>query len=295
MVGGVAIGVHRHKAGVLQKARVNTPASARKAVRHRENDVFLEPLIAARRGQVVHLGRRAARIDRAAHHRHRQRRGFAASGHQGHGRQHRHRGLTDADYVAVAVLALQMADKFLNVVDVVVEVKFTLGQWHQTCIGPVGDVDLVVFEHGAHRIAQQRGVVARQRRYDQHHRLIFQLAQGAGVVGEALETAQLAKRFVQLNALVDSHANAIDIYGSDAKHWLFVALAQAVRQVVASRNALRQRRFTQWKHRVAIQLGSCLGKIGEGLHQGALCFINLIEHGVGSVMLQCNITALCYL
>jgi hypothetical protein len=48
---------------------------------------------------------------------------FAAAGHQRHGSQHRHGGLADADHMAVAIDALQVADELLHVVDVVVQVE----------------------------------------------------------------------------------------------------------------------------------------------------------------------------
>jgi hypothetical protein len=62
-------------------------------------------------------------------------------------------------------------------------------------------------EHGAHRVAQQRGVVARQRRHDQHHRLALEFGQGGAVVGEALEAAQFAKRLVDFDPLEDGHVH----------------------------------------------------------------------------------------
>jgi hypothetical protein len=55
--------------------------------------------------------------------------------------------------------------------------------------------------------------VAGQRRHDQHHGLALELGPGFGVVGEALEAAQLAKGLVDLHALVDGHLHAVDIDG----------------------------------------------------------------------------------
>ena len=62
--------------------------------------------------------------------------------------------------MAIAVLALQVADELLHVIDIVIQVKLAFGERHQAGVFPVGDVDLVVFEHAAHGIAQQRCVVA---------------------------------------------------------------------------------------------------------------------------------------
>ena len=82
--------------------------------------------------------------------------------------------------MAIAVNALQVADELLHIVDIVVQMEFTFGQGHQAGIFPVGDVDLVVFEHGLDGVAQQRGVVAGQGRHDQHCGLPFELVQVVG-------------------------------------------------------------------------------------------------------------------
>ncbi|MNV28879.1 hypothetical protein D3C71_1200840 [compost metagenome] len=289
---GVAVRVHGHKAGVLQKTRVHAPSCAGEVLGHAVDHVVLEPLKATVRRQVVHRSRGFAGVDGAAHHGHRQRRGFATAGHQGHGCQHGHGGLAHADDMAVAIDALQVADELLHVIHVVVEVELTLGQGDQPGILPVGDVDLVVLEHGAHGVAQQSGVVPRQGRHDQHHRLGLELGQGGGVVRETLEAAQFAERLVHLDAFVHRYTDAVHIHRMDLESGLFVVLAQAIQQFVARRHALRQRAFAEGGHGVAEQLGSSLREIGKGLHQGALGFVDVIQHGRNSVMLQCNITAL---
>ena len=75
-----------------------------------------------------------------------------------------------------------MANELLHIVDVVVEVEFTIFQGHQTRIFPIGDVHLVVTEHGFDGVTQQSRVMAGQGRDDQHGGLILQLGQGCGVV-----------------------------------------------------------------------------------------------------------------
>ena len=59
-----------------------------------------------------------------------------------------------------------------EVVDVVVEAEGTGFERNVAGIVPIGDVDVVVGEQGAHRIAQQRREVARQRRHDKNARLL---------------------------------------------------------------------------------------------------------------------------
>ena len=145
------------------------------------------------------------------------------------------------------------------------------------------------FEHGAHGVAQQRGVVARQRRHDQHRRLALELFQRGRIVGEALEAQQLAKRHVQLDALVNGDLDAVDL--ADAELGLLVILAQPVKQRVGGRHALRHRHLAQQRVPIAVKLGSSIRHVRERLQQGALRFVDLIEHErFGDEVLQCNIT-----
>ena len=127
--------------------------------------------------------------------------------------------------MAVAVNALQVADKFLHVVDVIVEVESAVGQGHGARVLPVGDVDLVVLEHGFDGVAQQGGVMARQGRDDQHGRLALEPGQRGRVVGKTLEAAQLAKRLVNFNPLMNGDVGAANIHRLDIKGRFFVVLA----------------------------------------------------------------------
>ena len=54
VAGGVAVGVHGHKARVLQKAGVHAATCTRKLLGHGVNNVVLEPLVTAGGRQVVH-------------------------------------------------------------------------------------------------------------------------------------------------------------------------------------------------------------------------------------------------
>ncbi|MDT4835658.1 hypothetical protein FQZ97_693310 [compost metagenome] len=288
---GVAVGVHGHEARVLQEARIDLAARAREALRHAVDHVVLEPLEALVGREVVHGRGRFARVDRAAHHGHREGQRLAAAGHERHGRQHRHGGLAHAHHVAVAVLGLQAADELLHVVDVVVEVELTVGQRHQARVLPVGDVDLVVLQHGAHGVAQQRGVVARQRRHDQHHGLALERLEDVRFVGEALEAAQFAEGLVELDGLLDHDLFAVDLDGLDVELGLLVVLAQPVQQVIAGGHALCHRQLAP-DGAGTVELGGGLGEVRKGLHQGTLGFVELIEHrgslsGCCSAIYQC--------
>ena len=144
---------------------------------------------------------------------------------------------------------------------------------------PVGDVDLVVLEHGFNGVAQQRCIVARQRSHNQHSRLVFEPGQRGRVVGEAFEAAQLAKRLVDFNSLMDGNTGALNIHGMNVKRWFFVVFAQSVHQAVAGCHTLGKRAFTHGRQRIAIKLCGGLREVNKGLHQRALGFIDLVEHG----------------
>ena len=82
MACGMAIRVHGHEAGVLQETRVDTTSGAWKVTGHFVNHIVFEPFETLVGGQIIHRGGRLARIDRAAHHGHGQRCGFAARCHE---------------------------------------------------------------------------------------------------------------------------------------------------------------------------------------------------------------------
>ena len=242
---GMTVGVHGHKARVLQEAWVHTATSAGVVVRYFVDDVGFEPFKAACFCQIVHGSRRATGIDRAAHHGHGQRCLLTAAGHQRHSCQNRHGRLANAHHMALTVAALQVANEFLHIVHIVVEVEFTFGQRHSAGVLPVSDIDLVAAQHALHGIAQQGGVVTGQRCHDQHHGLAQHGFQRSGIVGEALETAQLAKWFVHFHAFADGDINAVDFNAVQVEAGLFVVLAQAVHQVETCGHALSQRQLTE--------------------------------------------------
>ena len=263
---GVAARVHGDKAGVLQKSGVNTTACAGEVVGHAEDDVVFEPFMALAHGQVVHRRGRLARVNRSAHHGHAQGRGLAPAGHERHRSQHRHGGLAYAHDVTILTCFLQMANELLHVVDVVVQVKGAFAQRHNAGIFPVGDKDLVVFEHGFDGIAQERGVVAGERCNDQDSRLRLELVQRGGIVRVTLEAQQLAKRLVDLHPFVYGYFHIFHIHGADAKFWFLVVLAQAVHERVAGRHALCQRHLADGGLGVVQNLGRGLRQTDKWLH-----------------------------
>ena len=198
-------------------------------------------------------------------------------------------------------------DQELHVLDVVVEMKGALGQRHHARVGPVGDEDLVVMQQTLHRVAQQRGMVTRQRCHHQHRRLLLHGVECAAVVGEALEAQQPTEGLLHRHLLLHGDLHVRDQGRGDAEWRLFVFLGQAVQQVETGRNALGQWELCKRRQRVVVELGGSAGELREGRHQCALGLVDLVKHqktpirwagscrksNVALFMLQCsNVTGL---
>ena len=154
-------------------------------------------------GEVVHAGRIAAGVDRAAHQRHRGRHErIAARFHDRDGGDDGHGGLAHRQHMDVAAQHVQHLD---DVIDVVVEIEAAFAQGHHAGIGPIGDVDLMRRQQGFDRATQQRRVMAGHRRNDQHARL--RAAQRTGEL--AIEVEQLAERLLPDRADLDGDADAV--------------------------------------------------------------------------------------
>ncbi len=272
----MAVRVHRDKADALQEARVDAPAVAGIVGRHGVDHIVLEPLDGLVGGKGIDRGRVLAGIDGAAHHGHRLRRALACRGHQRDRGQHGHGGLADRDHVQV--ISADMADEFLDVAGVVGQVEGAFLQRHHACVNPVGDVDLVVLQQGAHGVAQQGGVVARQRRAHQHHRLVLEQLDGLGVVRIAFEADQLAEWLFQHGLLDDGNVAPMAPHRPDSEGWLFVFLAQTIEQFAAGGQADCARGERKWTRRIGERPCGCLCQCGQGMKQRTTKLIQLVKH-----------------
>ena len=133
--------------------------------RHLHDDIAPEPVGAALDRELVDGGRIAAGVDRPAHQHHAGGDvGIVGSIHQRHGGEHRHRGLAHRHDVAAGA---EVVDHLEQVVDIVVEIEMALGEFDLAGIGPVGDVDVGLRQHGLDGSTQQGRIVARHRGDDQ--------------------------------------------------------------------------------------------------------------------------------
>jgi hypothetical protein len=91
-------------------------------------------------------------------------------------------GLADGDHVRPRPHRLEEGDEVL---DIFVEAEAAVPDADIARIGPVGDVHVVLGQQHAHRVAQQGGEVAGERRHQQHPRL-----RGAAFLDETQQAAE---------------------------------------------------------------------------------------------------------
>ena len=175
------------------------------AGRHPADQIGLEPLDRVLHRQLIDLGRVDPRVDRPGHQGHAARlAGIARLRHQRDRGQHRDRRLAHRDDMCALADRLEELD---DIIDVVVEVEIAGGERHVARVVPVGDVDVVLGQHRAHRVAQQRREVARHRRHQQYLRLL-RLAV-LGKVQQGAEGPDPGLLLAHENAAV-AHDDAVD-------------------------------------------------------------------------------------
>ena len=166
----VAVEVHGHEGGELQEAGIDAPHGTAIAEGHGGDQVALEPRDRVARRELVHFCRIDPRVDGPGHQRHAARLGpMTPLSHDGDGGEHGDAGLAHRDDVGLGSHRLEEPD---DVGDVVVEPEPPGGERHVARIVPVGQVHVVIREHGADGGAQERREVARHGRDQEHARLV---------------------------------------------------------------------------------------------------------------------------
>ena len=97
-------------------------------------------------------------------------------------------------------------------------------------------------------------------------------------MGVLAEMQELAERLVDDGIFNDGNTSTCYFRVRDAKGGLFVILAQPEHQFIACGNALGKRRVRKGRDRVRKQLGRRLGPLDQWAEQGAVHFVQLIEH-----------------
>ena len=268
----VAFEVHGHEAGQLHEARIHRAHEARMRERHGRDDVLLKPVERARSREIVDLGRVAPRIDRPAHQRQRGRlQRIVARRHDGGCRQHRHGRLANRHEVRVLADELRELD---DVVDVIVEIETADGDRHVARVVPVGDVDIVLGQHGLNRAAQQRGVVARHRRDDQHLRVVAFAADGF----IASEVNEIAERFDEHDLFVDRHGDAGDLRRLQAEFGFAIAPRDVFENFAGGDHIFAERGFADRVHRPLKRVTKRLHAEAPRRDQRVRQFVGVIIH-----------------
>ncbi len=134
-------------------------------------------------------------------------------------------------------LGADVADELANVGDVIVEVEGALVARDHARVDPVRDVDLVLRQEALHRVAQQGRVVTRERRDHEHRRVLLEPADHLGLVAVALEALQATERLRDHRLFRPPAPRAAHVRRMDPELRLLVVLADAVKKLVARREA----------------------------------------------------------
>ena len=154
--------------------------------------------------------------------------------------------------------------------DVVVETERAVAERHVAHVVPVGDVDVVLGEHGAHGGAQQRREMAGQRRDQQHARLrhVDVLLE----MQERTERRDMGRNLAHLDLAVADH-DAVD-----AERGPRVREAGAGDQFVGRGEIANHAVPRAADRRPADRLRSETGQRSHRAHHVVMGLIGLIEH-----------------
>jgi hypothetical protein len=163
-----------------------------------------------------------------------------------------------------------MRDELADVAHVLVETEGTRGDGDVARIDPVGDPHVVVGEQAPYRLAQQRRVVAGERREDEHARLL----RGA-LAHEVQQAAKGLFRLVDLAhaQLALAHPNPVD-----AERRPVVALGEPRHQVERGGNVAAAGKVGERAVGVAVDLVAGAGEEPPRLECRALPVVQLIKH-----------------
>ena len=183
------------------------------------------------------------------------------------GGQHRNRRLAYRHHVDTRP---QQANKTHHDIDEVVEIEPAIKERDIARIHPIGEVDVVVAQHGLDGAAQQGREVARQRGDDQHCRLVaaFFLA----------EVQQVAKRMRGHDLLGDADLCIIERDAADPEIGPVVRQAGVGQQLHRRRRASHERKILDqrpWLGQNAAQEFRHKTDWGEHI---ALCLIGVVKH-----------------
>ncbi len=144
--------IHVHERHQLQETGIHLAQRAGVACRNDTDQILLEPGDRLCRRQLVHCRGAHTAVDRSRHQRQAERCGsMAVLRHDRDRGQGGDAGLADRHDVRTRSQDAQKRDQVL---DIFVQAETPVGQRHVAGIVPVGDVDVLIGQHGTHRFAQ---------------------------------------------------------------------------------------------------------------------------------------------
>jgi len=157
------------------------------------------------------------------------------------------------------------------VLDVVVEAEAAVAEIDVARVVPVGDVDVVLGQHGAHCVTQQGREVARERRHQQHAR--------PRRLDVLLEMQQRAERRDSLAHLAHRYLAVADRHPVDAERRAYVGEPRARDQLVGGGEiAQRARRECRPRRGFAERVERCAGEDAHQAHDVGMGLVGLVKH-----------------
>ena len=134
------------------------------------------------------------------------------------------------------------SDEVDDVIDEVVEVEAAHGQRHVARVDPVGDVEIVLRQHRLDGAAQQRRVVARHRRDQQHLRVV---ALAPAMARRARSAASSQNGVAATTLFAHRHVEAVDARRLDPELRLAVAPRHVLEHFAGRREMPAEGRHAQ--------------------------------------------------
>src|SRR5262245_3424760 len=169
--GDVATKVQTHKSRKLDESRIDFAEEASIIKGHRRDHISPEPIGATPLGKMIDDGWVHTCVNRSAHKNH-GRWHVRISGllHERDRGEDRYRRLANGHDREVGADRSENAD---YVIDIIVEAELAICDWHVASIRPVGDINVMIWQHALDCIAQQSRVMASEGRNDNDFRVLI--------------------------------------------------------------------------------------------------------------------------
>ncbi|MFO1033605.1 MAG: hypothetical protein U1E15_05840 [Hyphomicrobiales bacterium] len=164
----------------------------------------------------------------------------------------------------------QVGEHVDDIVGVVIEVEGACGQRHAAGIGPIGNINVMVREHGFHGVAQQRGIVAGHGGDDQQLGLAVDL-----LLAEMQESAE---GHLPDHLFMDADGLALHVHFGDVEMRLAIAAGEALPEMQRGDSRPAENGLREGISAVFPEGGTRLQRRTPGCHGSVVHFIEMVEH-----------------